>query len=162
MSSYVNFYLRNRGTGFTMPLTDYSRSNPMYECVEECFNCYENPIKLDDDALHQLNVEFDRLIAENEDYIAQANQRIADLKEVSANGKFSLDEVVKSINDERDYINSIQEDLVFYKAQKDQLNFMASFATYDEDYNPDGTEVYFGIEIGTKNNKLVGLDATED
>lgn len=162
MSSYVNFYLRNRGTGFTMSLTDYSRSNPMYECVSECFNCYEVPMKLDDDALYQLNAEFNRVIAENKDYIAKAEQRIADLKEVSANGKFSLDEVVKSINDERDYINSIQEDLVFYEAQKDQLNFMASFATYDEDYNPDGTEVYFGIEVGTKDNKLIGLDATED
>lgn len=162
MSSYVNFYLRNRKTGFAMSLADYSRSNPMYECVERCVNCYEKPVRLDDDILNEINAEFDELIIENKEYIAQAEQRIADLKDVSKNGGFDLDAILNSINEERNCITDIQEELDMYQGQKHQLNFMASFTTYDERYNPDGNEIYFGIEIGTKDNKIVGLDVTED
>lgn len=162
MSSYVNFYLRDRKTGFAMSLADYSRSNPMYECIEGCVYCYETPVKLDDNILNYINDKFDELIAENKKCITQAEQRIADLKDVSKNGNFDLDTILNSINDERSYIADLQEELDMYEGQKHQLNFMASFATYNENYNPDGTEVYFGIEIGTKDNKLIGLDATED
>lgn len=165
MSSYVNFYLRNRKTGFAMSLADYSRSNPMYECIDRCVNCYEIPVKLDDDILNELNAEFDKLITDNKGYIAKAEQRLADLKDVSKNSNFDLDDIINIVNaieDERNYIASVQDDLEMYQAQKHQLNFMASFATYDEKYDPDGNEVYFGIEVGTKDNKIIGLDATED
>lgn len=162
MSSYVNFYLRNRKTGFAMSLADYSRSNPMYECIERCVNCYEIPVKLDDDILNELNAEFDELITDNKGYIAKAEQRLADLKDVAKNSNLDLDDIINAICDERNYIASVQEELEIYEAQKHQLNFMASFVSYDEKYNPDGNEVYFGIEVGSKDNKIIGLDATEN
>ena len=137
MSSYVCFYVEKNGV--YIPLTDYSRSNPMYKAAEYKVP-YENGVKLDEKVYHAIKEELDEMIASYEKSLKRYEHDIEFTRKVEG---ISLNEKLDAVAEYTSYIEEVNEELDMTKAQLNVLNFMYHNIVK---WNCGETNVWVGIE----------------
>ena len=136
MSSYVNFFVEKNDV--FIPLTDYSRSNPMYRAAEN-YVPYENGVKLDEKIYSDIKAEFEDSIERYEKALERYKHNIEFTRKVEG---ISLGEKLEAVEEYQSFIEEVNEELEMTKAQLNHLNFMYHIG----EYGYRGTNVWVGIE----------------
>ena len=136
MSSYVNFFVEKNGV--YIPLTDYSRSNPMYRAATN-YVPYENGVKLDEKLYNSIKGELKGLIAGYKKALKRYEHDIEFTRKVEG---ISLGEKLEAVAEYQSFIEEVNEELEMVEAQLNHLNFMYRIT----DWSCGETNVWVGIE----------------
>lgn len=136
MSSYVNFYVEKNGV--FIPLTDYSRNNPMYRAADS-YVPYEKGVKLDEKIYSYIKREFEESIERYEKALERYEHNIEFTRKVEG---ITLTEKLEAVEEYQSLIEEVNEELEMTKAQLNHLNFIYRIT----DWTCGETNVWVGIE----------------
>ena len=142
MSQYINFFI-SHDNGKLIPLTSFSRSNPIYKVLEYLVPAYEGVI-------HLTSAVYDDAYANLTNDINSFEESIKNYKEENENIiKMSdpLDVKLERIRENIEAIKDLEKEIDFYTTQRHYLSFLYDLA----DEWGEKNEIWIGIEVDTDN-----------
>ena len=136
MSSYINFYVEKDGV--FIPLTDYSRNNPMYKAAES-YVPYGKGVKLEEKIYSFIKEELEESIKRYNKALERYEHDIEFTRKVEG---ISLKEKLEAVEEYRSFIEEVCEELEMTKAQLNHFNFIYHIV----EWNFGKTNVWVGIE----------------
>ena len=136
MSTYVNFFVKDKNSETFIPLGEYSR-NSIYFKIFEGYAPYECVRKIDNSILNKAKEQ----CAEEIESVIDERNKIDELKRfISSSIKRPLDEILEKYSELVDECDALEEERKSYTAALYRLLTFEDIMSYEDN------ELYVGIE----------------
>ena len=135
MSTYVNFFVKDKNSETFIPLGEFSR-NSIYFKLFEGYAPWETVKKIDNNRLDMAKKE----CAEEIEHLINEKDKIAEKKYFVSNLKLPLDEILEKYNELVDEYDALEEERKSYTAALYKLLTFEDINFYEDN------ELYVGIE----------------
>lgn len=135
MSTYVNFFVKDKNSETFIPLGEYSR-NSIYFKIFEGYAPWEKVTKIDNNKLNTAKEQ----CAEAIEHFINEKDKIGEKKYFISSLKLPLDEILEKYNELVDEYDALEEERKSYTAALYKLLTFEDINSYEDN------ELYVGIE----------------
>lgn len=135
MSTYINFFVKDKNSETFIPLGEYSRNSIYFKLFED-YAPWETVTKIDN---NRLDITKKQCVEEIE-YLIDEKDKIAEKKHFVSNLKLPLNEILEKYNELVDEYDALEEERKSYTAALYKLLTFEDINSYEDN------ELYVGME----------------